>query len=521
MIETSIHSKIFSSEKCGELCAALRKEGKRLVLCNGHFNVIHPGHMRYFSYARQIGDVVIANVYAENAIPKEYRNTFYSQKERAIGIASHNLVDFVVQSDKPIIEIISDLKPHFYLMGKEHEKRLSELEPERVTLEKIGGKIIFSSGEVKYSNSTLMADTSGNLQDQKITTFLNNCQKHSVDLNKIKKHVESLKKIKILVFGDTIVDSYNACDALGLSSEAPVMVVKELESRQFLGGAGIVAKHVKSMGADCTYVSVIGDDEVADFVEKDLKNFGVKSFLLRDTSRPTTYKTRYLVERQKVFRVSRLKDHLLSQTQEAEILKYFEEVLPQMDGLIISDFVYGVVTLTLIQEIKKLAKKNNLKVFGDTQCSSQVGDVSKFTEITLITPTEKEARVAMSDSSSGLEPLALALMNKTNNDNIAITLNEQGLLLYSKKADGYVSEYFPALAVNPVDTAGAGDAMLTGFSLGLSSGLNVFESCFLASCMSALTVMRMGNIPLTAQEIIVYMEQLIKIQNSKLTAIDI
>ena len=129
------------------------------------------------------------------------------------------------------------------------------------------------------------------------------------------------KSPKILVIGDTIVDQYVGCDALGMSSEAPVLVVRELESKEYLGGAAIVASHVRALGAQCHYISVIGEDVHADYVCEKLKASDVETHFFRDESRPTTYKIRYMVESQKLFRVSRLKEHKISTKVEDFIIK--------------------------------------------------------------------------------------------------------------------------------------------------------------------------------------------------------
>lgn len=510
------HSKIYDIESLSSKVNDAKKEGKKIVLCHGHFNVIHPGHMRFFQFAKQVGDIVIASVCHGSELDPTNQQSFYLQDERAAGVANLELVDYVVkpEANNPI-NVIATLSPNIYLKGREHEKRQNEIKEEIDCVKSHGGKVIFSSGEVKYTSTSLLNDSLGDAQERKFSNFINNCQKHDLSLEKVRGTLDSFHNLRMLVVGDTIVDRFKACDPLGISSEAPVMVVRELEAKQFVGGAAVIAKHIKSLGADCSFVSVVGNDEIGNFVQNDLEECGIESFLLRDNSRPTTFKTRYLVGTQKVFRVSRLKQHPISQKQEEELIRKLGEIIPNVDGIILSDFVYGLLTNRLLEEVKTMAKKNNVKVYGDAQCSSQVGDVSRMKEIDLITPTEKEARIAMGDPSSGLERLARKLIEKTNNRNIVITLGEQGLLVYGQEGDLNTSEFFPALNPNPVDVAGAGDAMLTGYALGLSSGLSLMESSVLASCMSSLSVTRIGNISLAPDEVRQYLDKLIVFKNNK------
>ena len=121
--------------------------------------------------------------------------------------------------------------------------------------------------------------------------------------------MNSWASARLIVLGDTIVDEYAACEALGMSAEAPVVVVRELANRNFIGAAAVVAAHIRALGAEVDLVSVVGEDSSASFVHEKLKSLGIGNKLVVDRSRPTTFKKRYLVENQKLFRVSKLEQH--------------------------------------------------------------------------------------------------------------------------------------------------------------------------------------------------------------------
>ena len=108
-------------------------------------------------------------------------------------------------------------------------------------------------------------------------------------------------EIRLIVLGDTIVDQYAACEAIGMSAEAPVVVVRELEHKNFIGGAAVVAAHISALGAKCDFISVVGADSTAELVSKELATQGIGNGLSRDPTRPTTFKKRYVVENQKLF----------------------------------------------------------------------------------------------------------------------------------------------------------------------------------------------------------------------------
>lgn len=502
-------SKIFTYEKILNDVKELKKQGKKIVLCHGHFNVIHPGHLRFLNFAKKQGDYLVLSILNPKDVPDDDQNEYFSQRERAQSVAALEMVDAVYELPSSVLHFIKALSPDFYVKGREFEKKQHEIQQEMDEVEKAGGKVIFSSGEVEYT-SFKFTNKGLRPSDDKKEEFLKVCAKHEVKLDKLSNTIDHFQDYKILVIGDTIVDQFVACDSLGVSSEAPVLAIRELESREFIGGAAIVAQHVHSLGAQCHYLSVIGDDHTGQFVQKAMNDSSITNVLLKDKSRPTTFKIRYMVENQKLLRVSRLKQHEIDSKLENKIIQKLEEFIPQMHGIVICDFVYGVITEKVLSTIVSLAKKHNVKVYGDLQCSSQVGDVSRFKGIELITPTEKEARIAMGDHTSGLEKLAIDLINKTNNQQLVITLGGQGILAHARDKDlkSFHSEFFPALESNPVDLAGAGDSLLAGYVLSLSSGLNIMEASALASCLAGISVMRIGNLPITKNEVKAYLNDL-------------
>jgi rfaE bifunctional protein kinase chain/domain len=289
-----------------------------------------------------------------------------------------------------------------------------------------------------------------------------------------------------------------------MSAEAPVIVVRELESRNYIGGAAIVAAHVRALGANCTFFSVVGNDEVGDYVSSELQACGVNAALIKDVKRPTTLKKRYVVENQKLFRVSRVDERRLDKAVEKTLLDRLETLVKSgnIDGIIISDFVYGVVTPEVLEEVRRLAEKYQIMLFGDLQCSSQVGAVTRFKNFDLICPNEREARIALQDKDSGLEAISNLIFNKTNCKNLIMKLGSEGFIVYGQNGSSTLNrEHFPALTANPVDVMGAGDSLLAVMATGIASGQSLMSTAALASCMASLAVERMGNTPVSEMEL--------------------
>lgn len=491
----SIHNKIVHFD------SAIPDIGDDFALCYGHFNLIHPGHLRYLQYAKTLASKLVVVLTSDKELNKDPNNSNFKADERAESVASIQIVDYVIiLKDLTLDKLIFTIKPSVLLLGKEFEYKQSKELKLAIKAATAQGRVVFHAGETHYASSNLLQSNVSDIESASTNQFNTICNNHNIDVNTLQDIISRFSDTKLLIIGDTIVDNYVACDAIGMSAEAPVLVVKELENREFVGGAAIVASHVKALGAQCHYISVLGDDSVNHMVVKVLNDRGIIADLVIDSSRPTTYKTRYMVENQKLFRVSRIMDHKISKKIEKDIINNIHKLSQNIDGIMISDFVYGVVTNDVLYEIYSAAKKYNIKLFGDLQCSSQVGNVSKFKGFDLITPTEKESRFALNDNDSGIEWIANKLLKDTDTKNMLLKLGSEGFIAYSNKKP-IERQNFPALTANPVDVTGAGDSLFAAMSLSLSSGASLVEASAIGTCMASLAVKEIGNTPISRADL--------------------
>jgi len=141
---------------------------------------------------------------------------------------------------------------------------------------------------------------------------------------------------------------------------------------------------------------------------------------------------------------------------------------------------------------------------ADSQSSSQIGDVSRFHGMMLITPTEHEARLAVRDQASGLSMLADSLSQKAKAQYVFITLGAEGLLVHSPHANKneFMTDQLPAFNSVPKDISGGGDSLLITSSLALAAGATIWESAYLGSVAAACHVARIGNLPLSVNELL-------------------
>lgn len=472
---------------------------KRIVFVSGTFNIVHPGHLRLLRFASECGDFLVIGVLSDERAPAAQ----LKQDTRLEGVVAINWVNHALVLPVEPGELIRKLQPAVVVMGKEHENTFS---PELEAVQSYGGQLLFGSGDTTFSSLELLRRETELINHSSISTPSAYIAHHGISLAGFAGVFQQLRSLKVCVVGDVIVDEYIQCDPLGMSQEDPTIVVVPIMATKFLGGAGIVAAHARSLGAGkVSFISVTGDDEAGRYVAEKVEQYGVEAHLLKDGSRPTTLKQRYRAGNKTLLRVSHLRQHKLNQSQQIKILEYLVPLLAEANLLIFSDFNYGALPQELVDKIAQECKRRGIMMVADSQSSSQVGDVSRFKDAALLTPTEREARLALGNYEDGLVVLAEALRKKTNAQNIVITLGAEGLLIHAgapNKVEWLTDRLF-ALNAAPKDTAGAGDCLLVCTAMAMAVGRPIWESVYLGSIAAACQVGRIGNIPLTASELLV------------------
>jgi rfaE bifunctional protein kinase chain/domain len=472
-----------------------KTKGKKVVFVSGNFNIIHPGHLRLLRFAKECGDYLIVGL-LDNHSP----GSFVDEQLRLESIGAISWVDHSFILREPLIAFLEKLRPAVIVKGKEHEDRENS---EKDILARCGGKLIFGSGEISFSSVDLMNAEWKELSVSSIKKPLDYPKRHHFSFPELIEITGRMKDLKVCVLGDTIVDEYITCDALGMSQEDPTIVVTPIAHDKFIGGAGIVALHARGLGADVHFFSTVGKDETADYVKKKLASWNVNAHLFPDESRPTTLKQRFRARQKTLLRVSHLRQHAIAAEIREQFCKEVLDIAGEMDLLIFSDFNYGCLPQALVNQITSYCHEKGIMMVADSQSSSQIGDVSRFRGMMLVTPTEREARFAVHDFESGLVVLAEKLRKKAGTRNVIMTLDEEGVLIHAEteKQSDWLTDRLPAFNKMPKDVSGAGDSYLTCTSMSLALGADIWKSAYLGSLASACQIGRIGNIPLTPQDL--------------------
>mgnify|MGYP000041102775 FL=1 len=468
---------------------------KDLIIIFGNFNILHPGHLRLFRYAKSIKKDLWIGLLGDQI---SQNNALLSEQDRLETLEVNSYVDKSFIVNESIDEVILKYKPYAVLKGKEYENAInSELE----SLESYGGKLIFGSGDVSFSSIDLLRKEYFDESGFHFKTPKDYILRHNITEKGLLSIVEKFKNVNACILGDIIVDEYIDSEALGMSQEDPTIAIKPLNSRKFIGGAGIVAMHGEKLGANINFMTVTGEDDPQKLIKSAFKETNINSTLLADRLRPTNLKSRYRAKNKTLLRVNNISEISISENLQSQILSNFIEISDDLDVLIFSDFNYGFLPTELITQLIEHANKKNILVLADSQSSSQTGNIARFKSVNLITPTEREARISQRDNQEGLVQLAMGLLEDSGCKNIFLKLGEEGVLLYVLDNNEYKTEQINALNSNPLDTAGAGDSLLISSALCMSSGATIWETALIGSLAAAIQVSRVGNIPITKAEI--------------------
>ena len=476
---------------------SLARNKSKIVLVYGIFNIIHPGHLRLLRFAKECGDFLIVAVTSDKLTP----SATFEEKVRLNAVESLISVDFsLIIEDRPS-DFVSMLKPDFLIKGKEHENLFNE---ELKIMESYGGKLLFSSGDNTFSSIDLLRNETENINYTNIIVPKDYIKSHKLTLSNLSNTIKNFNKLNVCVIGDTILDEYIQCDPLGMSQEDPTIVVTPIYSNKFIGGAAIVASHASKLGCNNTfYFSVTGKDESSDFVKNKLDEYGVTSELFFDESRSTTLKQRFRAGNKTLLRVSHLRQHKISKDLQKIIFDKFMNIIDKLDLLIFADFNYGLLPQDLVDKIILECNLRNITIVADSQSSSQIGDVSRFRNTKLLTPTERELRGALGNYEDSLVIATDKLIKKTNAENIIVTLGSEGLLINTSldQNNNNFVDRLPALNNAPIDLAGAGDCLLVCTAMSLVLKRSIWESVYIGSIGAACQVGRTGNVPLTYNEL--------------------
>ena len=308
-------------------------------------------------------------------------------------------------------------------------------------------------------------------------------------------NLPNLSDLHVLVVGDVMLDRYWHGDADRVSPEAPVPVLHVNQHDERPGGAANVALNLVSLGAACTLVGLVGDDEAGKRLEETLTAASVNCDFVQVPDWPTIVKLRMLAQQQQLLRAD------------------FEEPIP--------DFAASERIGTLLNKVEKHLRHANVMVLEDYDkgaiedpsgfiyAAKQLGvaslvdpkmkPLSAYAGATVVKPNENEFKHALklADVTGDIGGSAAVLCNNHDIDGLVVTRGGQGMEICSEAG----SQHIPAREVEVFDVTGAGDTTAATLAIGMGLGWPLIDSARLANVAASIVVSKSGTSPVTAPEL--------------------
>jgi rfaE bifunctional protein kinase chain/domain len=485
-----------------ELCRIIgpRPRKRKVIMCHGVFDVVHPGHLRHLIYAKSKANILIASLTADQHISKGQYRPHVPQDLRAINLAAFEVVDYVIIDSNPTpLGNIGKLQPDFFAKGYEYTATgiPQKTQEEAEILQSYGGKMIFTPGDIVYSSSKLIDLAPPSIKIEKLLTFMDS---EKLTFDSLRESLDRLKGKRVHVVGDTIVDSYTQTAMIGGQTKTPTMSVLYERRDDYIGGAAVVAEHLRAAGAEVVFSTVLGDDPLKDFVLDGLKKSGVECRPVIDPTRPTTNKNAVVAGGYRLLKIDTLDNRSISD----EIVQTLVQTISgtQCDAVVFSDFRHGIFNRRTIPRLMEAIPHGIYKV-ADSQVASRWGNITEFTGFDLITPNEREARFALADQDSGIRPLASTLYDAAKCKTLILKLGERGVLTCRNRDHESLDSFavVDSFVERVVDAVGAGDALLAYATLAMLATGRDTVATILGSLAAACECECEGNVPVTPDDV--------------------
>ena len=310
------------------------------------------------------------------------------------------------------------------------------------------------------------------------------------------------KPLRIAVIGDLMLDTYISGSAHRLSQEAPVPVLRVRSKSIRLGGAANVMRNLKALSPDAKVYAfgIVGVDEPGEKLRALLAGARINTNgIVGVPGRVTIEKQRVLAGNQQIVRMdfeetapieTDIRDRLI-ETVTAKIRTH------ELDALVIEDYAKGLIGQEMLDALVKTARAEG--VF--TALDPHPGNPVQTKGISLMTPNRAEAfalaGIYCTDPvddparDAALQEVAAKIRREWAPEILLITLGHQGMALYSdKEPRGFV---IPTIAREVFDVSGAGDTVISAFTLFHAAGATDREAAVISNQAAGIVVGKAGT----------------------------
>jgi rfaE bifunctional protein kinase chain/domain len=316
--------------------------------------------------------------------------------------------------------------------------------------------------------------------------------------------VDAFSGKRVAVWGDLILDEYLYGTTRRVSREAPVLILKYAGSQYSLGGAGNALLNLKALGAVVEPVAVVGRDEAGRALLDIMKRSRIPTAgVIRQAGFRTPVKTRILAgeentRKQQILRLDRESAVPDSAEVKKASLAALRRAARKCDALLISDYNYLTVQEDVFRRALPLFRRAGKAVTLDSRFR-----LLRFPGVTAATPNEPEAAAAAGGeigyNRRSLLEAGRLILGRLHSPALLLTRGSRGMALFEK---GRPAVLLPVRGTTDiVDVAGAGDTVISVFTLALACGASFREAAVLSNMAGGLAVMKKGTAVLSPAEL--------------------
>lgn len=489
--------KYLDFETCKDVLANLREQNRKIVLCHGVFDLLHPGHIAHLQEAKALGDVLVVSITAAPYVNRGPGRPVFSDDLRLYSIASLACVDYVLLAPvATALDVLDRVKPNFYCKGHEYADHSQDvtknIDREADRVQAYGGEIRYT-GEIVFSSTKLLNNYTDVLPPHIKSYAIQLTQQHPFEA--IRKGVDAMQKLKVLVLGDVIIDEFVHCTVQGLTSKGRVISTRFLKKEQHLGGSLAIARHIASFVDSVTVAGVVGNEPDIHSLILNNINGGIRLDLQYENGAATVTKRRY-IERQgmrdnysKLFSINELQEEGPAPSQRQNLLDRLRKTIRDYDLVVVADYGHGLLDAELMDLVQSESP------FLALNCQTNSANygynlITKYRRADVFCLDEQELRLAFSSRYGDHNYLLKGLFQNLDAQQGWLTLGSSGALGINAKGEEDLS---PAMTLAVKDTIGAGDAFFALASLSAKLELPIAVGSLLGNLAGAISANTLGN----------------------------
>lgn len=486
--------KILDEHQTRAIAEELRAEKKELVQCHGVFDLLHHGHVEHLEEAKTHGDVLIVSVTSDEYVNKGPGRPVFPIEIRAMMLAALEVVDYVVISRHPTAEhSIEIVRPHHFVKGPDYVELSADasgnIRREADAVEKHGGAVIFT--EAPTMSSSTVVNAAGLAHSDHLSKWLREVRE-KISEEDIDEWFSDLQSLKVLVVGETIIDKYVSCEALGKTSKDPILAFLTGEEESQLGGAIAVARHLTGLGAQTTLLSRLGIDQEGTKTKLRINEDIHMSTVFHESAHTQTIVKKRFIDNAtgaKVFEAYEMSDAPATSDMDDEFCNLLGTMIDEFDLILIADYGHGLLSEKVVERLS--TAEGTIAVNTQSNAGNRgFNSISRYPRVNILCLNGSELQLELKKKHTTITELMPGLGHGLGADWVAVTEGAQGLALW--EAMQGVTQ-MPAFTEQVRDRVGAGDALFATVSVLLKIGASAEGVGLFGNLAGASMVSSLGN----------------------------